>query len=155
MTIPPDILEDIYRHGRETHPDECCGVVFADKNDPERLTRSRRCENAQNTFHALDPERFPRTARTAYLIDPKDLFDIDRHSRRSGEFLRVIYHSHCDTGAYFSEEDVSQAMSDGAPLYPGVAYLVMSVIDHEVKGHEIFVWDDAKRGFSPVRTTEP
>lgn len=147
MKIPPDILEEMYQHGRDVHPDECCGVVFAKKSAPDQLTRARRCANVQNKYHELDADRFPRTARTAYLIDARELLEIDAISRASDERLRVIYHSHCDTTAYFSDEDIAQATFEGEPVYPGVAYLVMSVIDREVRGHKIFVWDDAARSF--------
>ncbi|HHW78759.1 MAG TPA: hypothetical protein GX399_17285 [Xanthomonadaceae bacterium] len=38
----------------------------------------------------------------------------------------VIYHSHPDVGAYFSDEDREKALFDGVPIYP-VSYLVIDV----------------------------
>ena len=83
-------------------------------------TRERRllaCRNIQDELHAKDPERFPRTARTAYYIAHEDLLEIGRRESEGFE-VQVIYHSHVDAGAYFSETDRRNAMIDGAPAYP-------------------------------------
>jgi proteasome lid subunit RPN8/RPN11 len=39
----------------------------------------------------------------------------------------VIYHSHVDAGAYFSETDRRNAMVDGTPAYPTATYVVVGV----------------------------
>ena len=39
----------------------------------------------------------------------------------------MIYHSHVDAGAYFSETDRRNAMVDGVPAYPQTTYVVVSV----------------------------
>ena len=39
----------------------------------------------------------------------------------------MIYHSHVDAGAYFSETDRRNAMIDGAPTYPTATYVVVGV----------------------------
>jgi hypothetical protein len=41
---------------------------------------------------------------------------------------RVLYHSHCDAGAYFSPEDRAMAVVDGVELMPGVVHVVVSVL---------------------------
>ena len=41
--------------------------------------------------------------------------------------MRVIYHSHVDAGAYFSETDRRNAMVDGVPAYPRTTYVVVAV----------------------------
>ena len=75
------------------------------------------CRNAQNELHARDPERHPRDARTAYYIDPADLLRIGR-LEGEGFAVAVIYHSHIDAGAYFSETDRRNAMLGDEPSYP-------------------------------------
>ena len=42
--------------------------------------------------------------------------------------MAVIYHSHVDAGAYFSETDRRQALVGGEPAYPGAVYVVTSVV---------------------------
>src|SRR5258705_12978581 len=92
------------------------------RGDERRLLR---CRNAQNELHARDPQRYPRDARTAYYIDPKDLLRIG-DLERDGFDVDVIYHSHIDAGAYFSETDRRQALFGGLPAYPAALYVVTS-----------------------------
>jgi proteasome lid subunit RPN8/RPN11 len=42
--------------------------------------------------------------------------------------VAVIYHSHVDAGAYFSETDRRQALVGGEPAYPNAVYVVTSVV---------------------------
>jgi proteasome lid subunit RPN8/RPN11 len=111
--------------------------------------RLLRCRNAQNELHARDPQRHPRDARTAYYIDPKDLLRIG-DLERQGFGVSVIYHSHVDAGAYFSETDRRQALVGGEPAYPGAVYLVTSVRDGAVAAVAAFRWDADRRDFVAV-----
>ena len=138
-------LEAIRRQAVEEYPEESCGVVLV--RDAER--RSLRCRNVQNELHARDPQRNPRTARTAYHIDPQDLLRIGR-LEADGFGVAVIYHSHVDADAYFSETDRRQALMDDEPSYPGTTYLVTSVMAGRVKATAAFRWDPAQRDFAPV-----
>ena len=95
------------------------------------------CRNIQDELHGKDPARFPRTSRTAYYIAHEDLLEIGRREGEGFE-VRVIYHSHVDAGAYFSETDRRNAMVDGVPAYPQTTYVVVSVAGGrvaEVRAH--------------------
>jgi proteasome lid subunit RPN8/RPN11 len=123
-------LEAIQRHARTEYPAECCGVLLVRPGATEDR-RLLACRNIQDELHARDPGRFPRTARTAYYIAHEDLLQI---ARREGEGfeVRVIYHSHVDAGAYFSETDRRNAMVDGVPAYPQATYVVVAVAEGRV-----------------------
>jgi proteasome lid subunit RPN8/RPN11 len=138
-------LEALRRQAVEEYPEESCGVIVA-RGDERRLLR---CRNVQNDLHARDPERNPRTARTAYHIDPQDLLRIGR-LESEGFRVAVIYHSHVDAGAYFSETDRRQALMGGEPAYPGTTYLVTSVVQGRAEATTAFGWDEARRDFLPV-----
>ena len=140
IEIPPAMLAQIQEHARQDYPSECCGMIFRSQLDGA-FTRVRQCVNAQDKYHKLDPETFPRQSNTAYFIEPKELFAIDKELRQNNEQIAVIYHSHPDVEAYFSEEDIRRAQSDGDPIYPGAAYLVLSVIDGQVADRKTFYWD--------------
>ena len=127
--LPRAVLDDIYAHARAGYPEEVCGLIIAGDE-------VRRCENRQNALHAEDPQSFPRNARTAYNLGPKDLFFLDK-SLRSERKVNIIYHSHVDVGAYFSDEDARAATSEGELLYP-VDYLVVDVRADGVKGAKLF-----------------
>ena len=104
------------------------------RRDPARAAASGsllRCRNIQNELHAKDPQRYPRDARTAYYIDPKDLLRIGE-LEREGFDVAVIYHSHIDAGAYFSETDRRKALVGGEPAYPAATYVVISVVAGQV-----------------------
>ena len=55
--------------------------------------------------------------------------------------MAVIYHSHIDAGAYFSETDRRQAVVGGQPAYPAAVYVVTSVVAGRVEAMAAFRWD--------------
>jgi proteasome lid subunit RPN8/RPN11/molybdopterin converting factor small subunit len=120
----------------EEYPFESCGVILA-RGAERRLLR---CRNAQNELHGRDPQRYPRDAKTAYYIDPKDLLRIG-DLERQGFGVAVIYHSHVDAGAYFSETDRRQALVGGEPAYPSAVYVVTSVLSGRVDAMAGFKWN--------------
>jgi glutamate-1-semialdehyde 2,1-aminomutase len=138
-------LAEIKRHAIREYPHECCGVIVA--RGAER--RVVACRNIQDDKHAADPTRFPRDARTAYFMDPADLVRVNR-LERDGFTLAVVYHSHPNAGAYFSETDRQQALMDGEPAYPDVVYLVVSVVGAAVEGAAAYRWNPVTRAFERV-----
>jgi adenylyltransferase/sulfurtransferase len=148
FTISKAVLEDLYEHARSGHPEEVCGLLLGPRGTP-LIDETRRCENRQNALHAEDPTRFPRDARTAYNLGPKDLFFLDR-SLRGDRPVKIIYHSHVDVGAYFSAEDQAAATLDGDLLYP-VDYLVIDSQKDGVKGAKLFHFTDGMFKEVPFR----
>jgi proteasome lid subunit RPN8/RPN11 len=101
-------------------------------------------DNEYDRYHALDPETFPRTARTAYKMNELKLARL-----ADAEGLHCIWHSHCDAGAYFSAEDRAVALGGAdEPLWPGVEYLVVSVKDGRAVEARAFRWDPERSEFS-------
>ena len=147
MEIPSEMLKSIFEQAQAQYPHECCGMILGPKENPKVLTALRPCQNVQDEYHAKDPVNFPRTAETAYFMDPRELLEIQKSARDSGQAIRVLYHSHVDHGAYFSEEDKRVALQEGEPAWPGVSYLVVSVIQGQAKDHHLFCWDPHKKDF--------
>lgn len=138
-------LERIRRHAEADYPAECCGVLLVRASgDPERILRP--CRNIQGELHARDPVRHPRDARTAYYIAPQDLLDIGRQESQ-GYGVRVIYHSHVDAGAYFSETDRRNALVAGEAAYPGATYVVVEVRAGRAGEVRAFRWEPSRREF--------
>jgi proteasome lid subunit RPN8/RPN11 len=123
------------------YPNEACGLFVGPSWSQAELVSM---ENMQDRYHERDPVRFPRTARTAYTMHALRLSEqVDR----AGGLL-AIWHSHCEVGAYFSEEDVRVALGGGdEPLWPGTSYLVLSCRNRHVDGAKWFTWDPATRKF--------
>ncbi len=147
LSLPDDVRAAIYDHAAEEYPNECCGAVWLVGDDGNATWEVARYTNVQDDMHARDPQRYPRTARTAYLIAPKELLAINRRVEEPSQRLAMLYHSHPDHDAYFSEEDVYFAAPMGEPGYPGTVYLVVSVRGGNPQGHRCFGWSEDEGRF--------
>lgn len=127
--VAEDQLEAMYRHARAEYPRECCGYVLGVGPSATVVP----CENLQDELHSADPIRFPRTAHSAYSIGGPALLRLAR-SFDSPRPATLIYHSHPDVGAYFSDEDMRAALAAGYP----VDYLVIDVTRDRVRGAKLF-----------------
>jgi adenylyltransferase/sulfurtransferase len=146
IKIPREVLAQVYAHAAEGYPEEVCGLLIGPAGAPA-VDEARRCANVQNDLHAGDPVANPRTARDAYALGSRDLFMVSK-SLRSDRPVRVLYHSHPDVGAYFSETDARVAMMGGdEPAFGGVQYLVVDAQRGGARGAKLFSWDAAARTF--------
>jgi proteasome lid subunit RPN8/RPN11 len=145
-------LDELHAHAQETYPEECCGFVLTD-GETETV---RRIRNVQNAMHTRYPEEFTRDAKTAYFMDPKELFTVQREIENGEWELKAMYHSHPDHDAYFSPEDKKVALGGGdEPMYPGVVYLVMSIYDRQIRSMRAVEWDDEEQDFVEIRVGSP
>jgi proteasome lid subunit RPN8/RPN11 len=102
----------IRRHGEETYPHECCGILLGRiQEDGSRLVTST--ARAGNT--RVD------SPQNRYNIDPRDQIRIQREARERGEDVIGYYHSHPDHPAYWSKTDLDEAH------WPGISYVITSV----------------------------
>jgi proteasome lid subunit RPN8/RPN11 len=99
------------RHGEETYPHECCGVLLGRMDGDERIVTS--VARAGNTR--------TDSAHNRYNIDPKDLIRIQRAGRERGEDIIGFYHSHPDHPARWSSTDLAEAH------WLGCSYVITSV----------------------------
>src|SRR5262249_21753232 len=142
MLITAEELAAIKRQAIEESSNECCGVILV--RGAER--RHVPCRNVQDQMHARDPMTFPRTARNAYYMDPLDALRLNRLVDEGFAFA-VIYHSHPNAGAYFSETDRAQALIKGEPAYPGAVYVVVSVVGRQARAVSAYRWNIERRVF--------
>ena len=135
------LVQRLHEHVMKWFPDEACGLLV---EGPEGASVEL-AENLADKYHRLDSETYPRTAKTSYLLDPMLLANVERRGAR----VVAIFHSHVRVGAYFSDEDVAQAMSpfEEGPLYPGIEYLVFDAQDEGVQGHKLFEWNSDSKEF--------
>lgn len=147
VVLTEGVLQAIYLHAASTYPEECCGFVFGN-------AEVHRGENIQNQLRKLQPDRFMRTAANGYTFSVADT-QLLNSSFCSDNAVRVIYHSHPDVGAYFSQEDTEKALFMGHPIFP-VAYLVIDVRASQVMGAKLFEWKGEGficcRSFSAARS---
>lgn len=100
LRITPAHYDEIRRHGEETYPHECCGVLLGtmDGDGARIVTSTARCGNTR-----LD------SLHNRYNIDPKELIRIQREGRARNEDIIGFYHSHPDHPAQWSQTDLAEA----------------------------------------------
>jgi len=92
-------LQEIRRHGEESYPDECCGILIGVFGGDRRIVQSvARCCNAA-----------PDSRCTRYAIDPRELIPVQREARHRGLEIVGFYHSHPDHPPRWSPADLEQA----------------------------------------------
>mgnify|MGYP001479196348 CR=1 FL=1 len=124
MQIPETILAECHSYGVENYPEESCGFIIGNIDDYNSLEIVYPMRNIINIMHEKDPKNYPLTAREGYVIDPIEHLKLERSLKKLGKRIKVIYHSHPDVGAYFSEKDKNDALWNGNARYPGITYLV-------------------------------
>ena len=146
IPLAQDKLEAARQHALDEYPDECCGIVIGHP-DHDRDDALYRCTNIQNQLHAQDPKTYPRDARTAYFIDPRELMKIMKAAADRKLAIKLFYHSHPEHDAYFSDEDRRMALFDGEPTYPEARYLVISVYNRKINDQALFEWSPEAGNF--------
>lgn len=137
VAIPGRLLNEIFTHARESHPEECCGLLTG--RSPGSFEAVHRCRNEMTRLHRRDPVAYPRGGREAFHMSERDYLRVLREAEVAGVRVTGVYHSHVDAGAYFSELDQEFALQDLFP-FPEVHHLVVSIIDGVVKDVAAFRW---------------
>src|SRR5258708_25926915 len=109
--IRPD-YDSLRRHGEETYPHECCGVLLGrmDDDGTRVVTSIARAGNTRTD-----------SPQNRYNIDPKELVRLQREGRQRGEDIIGFYPSHPDHPAQWSQTDLAEAH------WLGCSYVITSV----------------------------
>jgi len=128
--------------------EECCGLVAGTAADALLADVVTPFENRAQKLHAIDPETFPRTGREYFDMHPLKFARAVDEGAKGGVPVKVLYHSHLDCGAYFSETDAAAATGNSSePLYP-LAYLVVSIrAGGTIDDRKLFVWSAENKTF--------
>lgn len=141
----------MYAEAEKQYPHEACGFIIGNAQNERRAVEFIPTQNLQNELHAKDPVRYPRDAKTAYSIDPREMDAVVGKAKELGMELVAIFHSHPEHGVYFSEEDKGMAAPWGEPLFPQLSYIVVSVYGGAVKNASEFLWETGKKDFVEVK----
>ena len=138
LKIPQPQLDSLRRHGEETYPHECCGVLLGQIEDDQRVVTSvARCTNTRND-----------SPHNRYNIDPRDLVRIQREGRQRGEDIVGFYHSHPDHPPQWSPTDLAEAH------WIGCSYVITSVVKGKADATNSFVLEgveEANKRFADER----
>lgn len=111
LKLTEQVYDTIRRHGEETYPYECCGVL---------LGRSEDGVNAVEEAVAAGNTRTD-SAHNRYQIAPQELVKIQRLGRERGLDIVGFYHSHPDHPAQWSTTDLAEAH------WLGCSYVITAV----------------------------
>jgi len=133
--------------------EESCGLLLGPVSDATLLDEIVPMVNRASVLHRMDPETYPRTPRTYFDIDPLKFARAIEKGEAEGRPVKVLYHSHLDVGAYFSDTDALAAKMGGDDPAYDLAYLVTSVKASGVDDRKLFVWRPDARTFveTPLR----
>lgn len=105
LDIPTHIFEQMAEQARAEAPIEACGILAGINGKVQRLYRMTNAEHRGDHF----------------MMDPKEQFTVIKDIRSSSLELLAIYHSHPETPARPSTEDIRLALT------PNVVYLILSL----------------------------
>jgi len=146
LSIDGAVLAAIEADAIACYPNEACGFVMGPVDDIAALDEAKSEPNEADKWHARDPITFPRTARTYFKINELRASRLFDSQAAAGRPVKVIYHSHCDAGAYFSAEDAYTFSVDGQLTWP-VAFIVVSVVDGAIADRKLWIHASGTDGF--------
>lgn len=149
LRIAKAVLDRVDEEARAAYgrDEESCGLLLGPASDPLVVDEAVPFENRANKLHRLDPETYPRTGRMYFDIDPMKFGRAVEAGEGNGRPVKVLYHSHLDVGAYFSETDAQAATMGGDEPTYDLAYLVTSVRAGAVDDRKLFIWDPGAKKF--------
>jgi proteasome lid subunit RPN8/RPN11 len=111
-------FDRIRRHGEETYPYECCGVLLG-----------HIAEGGNTVIDAIAAENTRSdSAYSRYEIAPQELIRIQQQARRQGLDIVGFYHSHPDHPAEWSATDFEEAH------WIGCSYVITRVAGNATGG---------------------
>jgi len=105
LRIPQQIINDLFDHAQTGLPEEVCGYLAGTGREVTRQFR------LTNTDHSNEH----------FSFDPKEQFQVVREARKAGLEILANYHSHPETPARPSQEDIRLAYD------PNISYVIVSL----------------------------
>lgn len=105
LEIPTEIYRQMLDQAKDLAPIEACGILAGKNGKVEKLYKMANAENS----------------RTHFMMEPKEQFATVKDIRSAGLEMLAIYHSHPETPARLSAEDIRLALT------PNVIYVIISL----------------------------
>jgi proteasome lid subunit RPN8/RPN11 len=105
LKIPKTIFEQILEQARMEAPIEACGILAGKNRKVEKFYPMTNTENSSNHF----------------MMEPKEQFAVVKDIRAAGLEMLSIFHSHPESPACPSAEDIKLALT------PDVIYVIVSL----------------------------
>jgi [CysO sulfur-carrier protein]-S-L-cysteine hydrolase len=105
LRIPRAIYEEMIAHSQADFPLEACGILGGSDGGVESIHPMTNTDQSNEHF----------------MMEPQEQFAVIRELRGKGLGMVAIYHSHPETAARPSPEDIRLALT------PDVSYLIVSL----------------------------
>ena len=105
LRIPQQIINDLFDHAQTGLPEEVCGYLAGTGREVTRQFRLTNIDHSNEHFS----------------FDPKEQFQVVREARKAGLEILANYHSHPETPARPSQEDIRLAFD------PNISYVIVSL----------------------------
>jgi len=132
LEIPEAIFDAMIEQAKTEAPIEACGILAGRDHRVEKYYEMTNSDQSGEHF----------------MMEPAEQFKVAKEIRAAELQMLAVYHSHPETPARPSQEDIRLALT------PGVAHVIVSLQDPDrpcVKGFEI---DDGQPAEIPVRTVK-
>jgi proteasome lid subunit RPN8/RPN11 len=110
LKIPKAIHDDLIAHARGGFPLEVCGILGGDSDTVSTMYRMVNTDASNEHF----------------MMEPREQFAVIKDLRAKGLAMLAIYHSHPESPARPSDEDIRLALT------PDVSYVIISLADAAV-----------------------
>ena len=107
LKIPKNIYDELITHAVEGFPLEVCGILGGVDDTVSHIYRMVNTDASNEHF----------------MMETKEQFTVVKDLRAKGLSMLAIYHSHPETPARPSEEDIRLALT------PNVSYVIISLAD--------------------------
>lgn len=132
LEIPNHIFSQMVEQAEAEAPIEACGILAG------KGSRVKKLYEMTNTDKSSDH----------FLMEPAEQFRAAKRIRSAGLEMLAIYHSHPETPARLSAEDIRLALT------PDVTYVILSLRDSSRPVVRGFLVDDGDVTEVPVEITE-
>ena len=132
LEIPSDIFVRMLEQARAEAPVEACGILAGSDGKVEKLYTMRNAD--QSPYHCM--------------MEPKEQFAVVKDIRAAGLKMLALYHSHPETPARPSEEDIRLALT------PDVVYVIISLRNPDAPAVKGFIINDHNIDTVPVEVRE-
>lgn len=105
LRIPQEIIDDLFNHAQDGLPEEVCGYLAGIGREVTRQFRLTNIDHSNEHFS----------------FDPAEQFQVVREARKAGLEILGNYHSHPETPARPSQEDIRLAFD------PNISYVIVSL----------------------------
>ena len=132
LEIPANIFEQMVAQAKALAPIEACGILAGKDNKAEKLFEMTNADNRSDHF----------------MMKPKEQFAVVKDIRSAGLEMLAIYHSHPETPARPSAEDIRLALT------PDVIYVIVSLQGAKVPAVKGFFIEDGTVTEVPVKVLQ-